>query len=192
MVRAAREPLECPVEVDDAFIGGQEKGVRGRETFKKAKIVVLIEVPGELRRVPGRVRIGQVSDFSKESLIPFIRQNVMPGGKVFTDDWAPYKELGNHGYEHQVFDKEESLTHVHRTISLLKRWLLGTHHGAVRPKQLQHYLEEFTFRHNRRRSTHVGKIFHRMLQGAAATAVVPYWKLVGRSAPDQPLPIGDT
>lgn len=193
MVRAGREPLEGPVQVDDAFIGGEEKGVAGRQTLKKAKCIVAVEVPGDARKASGRIRLAQVPDFSTSSLIPFVVGNVLTGSTVITDGWAPYRSLPKHGYAHEVHTAQgEMLADVHRVISLLKRWLLGTHQGAVRPKQLQHYLDEFTFRHNRRKSRHVGKIFYRMLQGAATTPASPYWHLVGRSAPDQPLHMGPT
>ena len=197
MIRAGREPLEGPVEVDDAFVGGKEQGVVGRETFKKAKIVVAVEAPGPLRKRLGRVRISHVPDFSASSLVPFVVGNVAPDSTVITDGWKAYRPLHKHGFVHQVrtttsdeAGSTELLAHVHRVVSLLKRWLLGTHQGAVRPKHLSHYLDEFVFRHNRRKSRHVGKIFYRMLQGAATTEATPYWCLVGRTAPDQPLHIG--
>lgn len=188
MIRAGREPLEGPVEVDDAFIGGKEQGVKGRDTIKKAKIVVAVEVPGPFRKSLGRIRIAHVPDFSSISLIPFILENVQPGANIITDGWEGYTPLSKHGYIHEIrLSNNEMLANVHRVISLLKRWLLGTHQGAVRPKQLQHYLDEFTFRHNRRKSHHVGKIFYRMLQGATANEPRAYWQLVGRSRPDRPL-----
>ena len=188
MIRAGREPLEGPVEVDDAFIGGKEQGVKGRDTIKKAKIVVGVEVPGPFRKSLGRIRIAHVRDFSAISLIPFILENVQPSSTVITDGWEGYSPLSRHRYTHEVrLTNSEMLGNVHRVISLLKRWLLGTHKGAVRPKQLQHYLDEFTFRHNRRKSRHVGKIFYRMIEGTTTNEPCPYWYLVGRSAPDRPL-----
>ena len=199
MIRAGREPLEGPVEVDDGFIGGQEEGVIGRETFKKAKIVVAVEVPGPTRQRIGRVRMQVVPDFSGESLVGFVVGSVAPGSLVITDGWTGYEPLGRNGFVHRVREapsgkkeKAEWLRNVHLVLSLLKRWLLGTHQGAIRPKQLQHYLDEFAFRYNRRKSRHVGKIFYRMLQGAAVTEPTPYWKLVGRPRPDVPLPVEPT
>ena len=186
MIRAGREPLEGPVEVDDAFVGGPEHNVMGRESIKKAKIVVAVEVPGGPRTQLGRIRLAHVPDFSRRSLTGFVRRNVQPGSEVTTDGWQGYNPLGTHGYvHHRRVGESELLAHVHRVVSLLKRWLLGTHQGAVRPKQLQHYLDEFTFRYNRRKSRHVGKLFHRMLQGACATQPTAYWQLVGRDKPDQ-------
>lgn len=191
MIRAGREPLEGPVEVDDGFLGGEEEGVIGRKTFKKARIVVAVEVPGPSRAQTGRVRISHVNDFSASSLVGFVLESVRPGSKVITDAWTGYAPLCRHGFLHEVHNKAsdkagtlEMLAHVHRVVSLLKRWLLGTHHGAVRPEQLQHYLDEFVFRHNRRKSQYVGKIFYRMLQGAAATSPTPYKKLVIHANPD--------
>lgn len=193
MIRAGREPLEGPVEVDDAFVGGKEQGVIGRDTIKKARIVIAVEVPGPLRKSLGRIRIDHIRDFSAISLIPFIVENVQLGSRVITDGWEGYSPLSKHGYIHEVrHNSSEMLGNVHRVISLLKRWLLGTHQGAVRPKQLQHYLDEFTFRHNRRKSRHVGQIFYRMIQGTTTNEPVPYWRLVGRSAPSRPLYIDIT
>ena len=199
MIRAGREPLAGPVEVDDCFIGGHEEGVAGRQTFKKAKVVVAVEVPGASRKQLGRARLGHVADFSASSLVPFVVDTVAAGSQVITDGWQGYRPLGRKGYAHEVRvaasaepGSDELLANVHRVISLVKRWLLGTHQGAVSPKHLQHYLDEFAFRHNRRKSRHVGKLFYRMLQGASTTEATPYWQLVGRAAPDKPLHLGGT
>jgi len=199
MVRAGREPLEGPVEVDDGFIGGAEEGATGRQTFKKAKIAVAVEVPGGDRRKIGRVRLQVVEDFSAKSLIGFVSANVLPGSRVLTDDWTGYGPLRRDGFIHEVRgsgsskkEKSELLPNVHLLLSLLKRWLLGTHQGAVRNKHLQHYLDEFAFRYNRRKVQHVGKIFYRTLQGTAATEPTPYWKLIGRTDSNTPLPVGPT
>jgi transposase-like protein len=188
LLRAGREPLAGPVEVDDAFLGGTEEGVVGRQSFKKARLVIAVEAPGPNRKVVGRIRLAQVPDFSAPSLVSFVLENVAPGSQIITDGWSGYQSLGSLGFTHEIRVGEvELLAHVHRVISLLKRWLLGTHQGAVRSKHLQHYLDEFTFRFNRRKSHDVGKIFYRMLQGAASNEVTVYWRLVGRSAPNRPL-----
>jgi hypothetical protein len=133
MVRAGREPLEGPVEVDDGFIGGTEEGVTGRQTFKKAKIAVAVEVPGGDRRKIGRVRLQGVEDFSNKSLVGFVSDNVLPGSRVITDDWTGYELLRRDGFIHEVRgsasskkEKSELLPNVHLVLSLLKRWLLGT------------------------------------------------------------------
>ena len=123
----------------------------------------------------------------------------LQGARIITDGWSGYNPLQKRGFVHEVRNlggvpeaASELLPNVHRAIALLKRWLVGTHQGAVRPKQLQHYLEEFAFRHNRRKSLHVGKIFYRLVQGVCLATPAPYWKLVGRSAPGRPLHMGAT
>ncbi|MCD4652394.1 IS1595 family transposase, partial [bacterium] len=190
MINADREPLNGTVEIDDAFIGGKEEGVVGRETFKKAKIILAVEVPDVTREALGRLRIGHVRDFSEASLVSFVVDNVSYDSKVITDGWTGYNSLSELGFIHEVHSVAggaELLENVHLSISLLKRWILGTHHGAVRPKHIQHYLDEFVFRHNRRTSKYVGKIFYRMLQGTIKMKATPYWQLVGREKPDKPL-----
>ena len=188
MIRASREPLQGPVEIDDAFIGGREQGVIGRQSVKKARIVIAVEVRGDNRTTLGRVRLGHVPDFSADSLVPFVVENVVADSLVITDGWKGYRALGSNGFAHEVRPGDaELLANVHRVVSLLKRWLLGTHQGAVSQKHLQHYLDEFSFQHNRRKSHHVGKIFYRMVQGATTYEATPYWRLIDRRKPDQPL-----
>jgi hypothetical protein len=182
MVRQGREKLSGTVEVDDAFIGGKEEDVVGRGTLEKDPIVVAVEVAG--KRI-GRIRIRHIPDFSAGSLVPFIEENVEFGTTVRTDGWLGYEPLkGKKGYKHIVRiignPKRASklLPSVHRVISLLKRWLLGTHQGRVEIGHLQRYLDEFVFRFNRRRSKHVGKIFFRLAQQGMATEPIPYKRLI--------------
>jgi transposase-like protein len=196
MVRCGRDPLQGPVEIDDAFIGGEESGVVGRQSLTKARIVVAVEVKSELRQVTGRIRMKHVNDFSSASLVPFVIQNVVMGSTIVTDGWSGYGPLGEQGFRHEPraakrINKadQDVLPNAHRVISLVKRWLMGTHHGAARPKHIQHYLDEFTFRYNRRKSGHVGKVFYRLVQGVCEASPQPYWKLVGRETPDKPLDI---
>lgn len=196
MVRNERDPLQGPVEVDEAFIGGKEQGVYGRETDKKSIVVVAVEIAGQSRPINGRIRLQQITDCSSVSLIPFVEANVTAGSVVITDGWSGYGPLKAKGFTHEIRvlkgkkkSQEDLLPNAHLTISLVKRWLLGTHHGAVSQKHLQFYLDEYTFRHNRRKSNHVGKIFYRLVQGVCEASPTPYWKLVGRAAPDKPLHI---
>ncbi len=184
MVRPGREKLSSEVEVDDAFVGGVEEDVAGRGSLEKARIVVAVEV--ESKRL-GRIRIRHISDFSARSLIPFVEENVEPGSAVRTDGWTGYQGLK--GYKHVVRvigDRKRAsklFPSVHRVISLLKRWLLGTHQGRVTAKHLQRYLDEFVFRFNRRKSRHVGKIFFRLAQQGAGTEPVSYREVVTQRAP---------
>jgi len=132
----------------------------------------------------GRVRIAVIPDASKESLVGFVRDNVELGSEVITDGWASYATLFKAGYSHKVYvqkkaeTKEEKLPHVHLVISLLKRWLLGTHQGAVSDKHMQTYLEEYTFRFNRRNAAKRGLLFYRLLEGAVNTPPFTYDNIV--------------
>lgn len=185
MVRIEREPLEGPVEVDDVYIGGVERGVRGAQTEKKAKVVVAVEVPGEGRTRVGRVRFQVVDRFTQQTLPDFVRATVAPGATVITDGSPSYDPLGRYGFQHQPrvvgWDRSESsrlLPHVNRVVALVKRWLLGTHQGRVSRKHLQAYLEEFAFRFNRRKSHHVGWLFNRMLQQSLEADPLTYRAIV--------------
>lgn len=178
MVRPAREPLCGRIEVDETYLGGVEEGVRGRQTFKKALVVVAAQENG---KAIGRIRMRRIADASAKSLHPFVMQAIEPGSIVHTDGWEGYRGLEVHGYIHEVSvikgsgaSASKLLPRVHRVVSLLKRWLLGTHQGAVSSEHLDYYLDEFTFRFNRRASRHRGKLFYRLLQQAMAVEPAPY------------------
>jgi transposase-like protein len=174
MVRSERDSLAGVVEVDETLVGGVERGgKRGRGT---AKSVVVIAVEVYEPKGFGRVRMRHVPDASGASLVPFVCAVVALGSTVCTDGWGGYNDLPTHGYRHQttVLTSTGDLAHVsmpgvHRVASLLKRWLLGTHQGSVTPDHLQAYLEEFTFRFNRRTSRSRGLVFRRLLEQAVAT-----------------------
>jgi transposase-like protein len=168
MVRLEREPLEGPVEIDDAYFGGVE---RETSTTTKAKVLVAVEVPGGERSRAGRVRFQVVKRFTRPTLIRFVRDYVAPGAVVITDGLPSYALVTRHGFGHEPrvvgSDRRQAsrlLPYTNRVISLAKRWLLGTHQGRVSHKHLQPYLEEFAFRFNRRKSRHVGWLFNRMLE----------------------------
>ncbi|MBI4168436.1 MAG: IS1595 family transposase [Acidobacteria bacterium] len=188
MVRPGRDRLSGCVEVDETYVGGIEEGVHGRETESKAVVVVAAEEDG---RGIGRVRLRRVPNVSAASLLRFVEEAVAPGSVVHTDGWGGYNDLEVKGYGHRVTNitRSEQLAHellprVHRVASLLKRWLLGTHHGAVRGKHLGYYLDEFTFRFNRRRARARGLLFYRLLQQAVDVGPAPYSRLVaGKGGP---------
>jgi transposase-like protein len=182
MVRPGRDRLAGTVEVDETYLGGLEEGKRGRQTEKKALIVVAAQEDG---RGIGRIRMRRIADASAASLMPFVQDSVEPGGVVHTDGWLGYEPLERNGYRHRITflrgqEKSPSdlLPRVHRVISLLKRWLLGTHQGAVSFAHLDYYLDEFTFRFNRRRSRSRGKLFFRLAQQATAVEPVTYRSMV--------------
>jgi transposase-like protein len=182
MVRPDRDRLTGRVEVDETYLGGLEEGVHGRQTERKALIIVAAQEDGP---GIGRIRMRRISDASAESLVRFIEDSVEVGSVVHTDGWLGYEPLRTKGYDHEItFLKGKTNTpsglmpRVHRVISLLKRWLMGTHQGAVSPEHLDYYLDEFTFRFNRRKSRSRGKLFFRLLQQAVAIDPVPYKSMV--------------
>ena len=142
MVRPGRDRLRGTVEVDETYVGGEEEGVRGRETYTKTLVGVAAEEAGH---AVGRIRLATLPDASDVSLLPFVEGTVEPGSVVHTDGWAGYRDLHAKGYRHQVTNitrsrkqAHEVMPRVHRVASLLKRWLLGTHQGAVRPLHLDY------------------------------------------------------
>ena len=182
MVRPGRDRLSGNLEVDEAYLGGHEEGVRGRKTLKKALIAIAAQEDG---KGIGRIRMRRIQDASAGSLVAFIEETIVPGSLVHTDGWEGYAGLESKGYRHKttvIRQRKEAaselLPRVHRVASLLKRWLMGTHQGAVSPEHLDYYLDEFTFRFNRRTSSHRGKLFYRLLQQSVATAPEPYQKLI--------------
>lgn len=182
MVRPGRERLSGLVEVDETYIGGPEPGASGRHVDKKSIVVVAAEEAGE---EIGRIRLKRVSDVSGAQLLPFIRESIEPGSTVHTDGWRGYISVSAAGYRHQVtrLRRTDQLAHellprVHRIASLLKRWLLGTHQGSVSDKHLDYYLDEFTFRFNRRHSRARGLLFYRILQQAVKLGPQPYHRLI--------------
>lgn len=179
MVRPDRDRLSGLVEVDETYVGGDAHGPRGRGAEKKSIVVIAVE---EQSDGIGRIRLRRVRDASGKGLVAFVRDVVEDGATIRTDGWKGYARLKKVGYEHQVVNVSRSdelaselLPHVHRVASLLKRWLLGTHQGMVGEKHLDYYLDEFTFRFNRRKSKERGKLFYRLVQQAAQIDPIP-WK----------------
>lgn len=182
MIRPARDRLQGTIEADESYVGGLEEGVRGRQTENKALVAVAVEEDG---KGIGRIRLRHISDASASNLIPFIQDSVEPGSAIHTDGWLGYLPLNANGYVHRITylkDHQESaselLPRVHRVISLLKRWLLGTHQGGVSITHLQDYLDEFTFRFNRRKSRSRGKLFYRLAQQAVSMEPTTYRAIV--------------
>ena len=182
MVRPGRDRLSGVVEVDETYWGSEEENVRGRQTENKALIVVAAQEDGQ---GIGRIRLRHIPDASAESLMPFIEEAIEPGSVVHTDGWVGYDPLERKGYRHHITflkgrkeSASELLPRVHLVASLLKRWLLGTHQGAVSREHLEYYLDEFTFRFNRRNSRSRGKLFLRLAEQAVAVGPAPYKSMV--------------
>jgi len=184
MVRPGRDKLHGIVEVDETLVGGEDRGgKRGRGAGRKSIVVIALEIHEPIGY--GRVRMKRASDFSSDSLIPFVRDAVQLGSEVRTDSWGGYNELEGLGYVHKKINLAATgdpahvlMPGVHRISSLLKRWLLGTHQGAVSGKHLDYYLDEYTFRFNRRTSHARGMLFYRLLQHAVATGPFSYKEIV--------------
>jgi len=177
MVNTDRKQLSGDVEVDETFAGGEEHGGKRGRGATKSIVVIAVEI-----RQPkgfGRVRMRHIPDASGESLLPFVREVVAPGSVVRTDGWSGYNGLSDYGYTQDILvlsssgdPAHVSMPGVHRVASLLKRWLLGTHQGSVLSNHLQSYLDEFTFRFNRRTSRSRGLVFRRLLEQAVITGPV--------------------
>ena len=175
MVRPGRDRLTGAVEVDETYWGGPKPGKHGRGAAGKALIVVAAEVDG---RHIGRIRLRRVRDTSAQSLERAVQEAVAPGSVVRTDGLRSYSCLSDRGYVHEVVRKEAAvgdnlLPRVNRVVALLKRWLLGIHQGRVSVVHLEAYLDEFTFRFNRRTSRWRGKLFYRLAQQAVVVDARP-------------------
>lgn len=186
MVRPGRDRLTGRVEVDETYLGGLEEGVRGRQTERKSLIAIAAQEDGP---GIGRIRMKRIPNASADSLMPFVQEAIEPGSTLHTDGWLGYLPAEGKGYVHQVTflhgkkaTASELMPRVHRIASLLKRWILGTHQGAVSHEHLEYYLDEFTFRFNRRRSRNRGKLFYRLVQQAVVVDPVPYKSMVRCSA----------
>ncbi len=192
LVRPGRDRLTGMVEVDETFIGGKEAGLSGgRAKGKKVLTGIAVEILEP--KGFGRCRMAPLTDASSISLHAFVRDHVEPGALVITDGWSGYNGLRDLGYDHDPRsqraaeargeDPGELLPAVHRIASLAKRWLLGTHQGAVDGEHLVTYLNEFVFRFNRRHSRSRGMVFYRVLQLAAAHDPVRYQDLIASRRP---------
>jgi transposase-like protein len=192
LVRPGRDRLSGMVEVDETYIGGAEPGLSGgRARGKKVLTGVAIEVLEP--RGFGRCRMMPLSDASATSLRAFVRDCIEPGATVITDGWQGYHGRSTLGYSHDRRSQRAAKAHgenpaellpgVHRVAALAKRWLLGTHQGAVDGAHLTSYLNEFVFRFNRRRSRSRGMVFYRVLELAVAHDPVRYRDIIATERP---------
>lgn len=175
MVRPNRDKLSGVIEVNETLVGGVQTGKRGRGADGKTLVLVAAE---DTQKGVGRIRLAPIIDASSEILTPAVQQMVATGSTIRTDAWPGYNDLSSKGYVHlaisnQDVKNEDAIPLAHLVASLLKRWLLGTHQGAINQKNLAYYLDEFTFRFNRRTSRSRGKLFYRLIQQALAIDPVP-------------------
>lgn len=203
LIRPGRELLSGTVEVDEIYIGGEEAGLAGgRARGKKALVAVAVEVNSP--KGFGRARMRIISDGSARTLHGFITDTIAAGSTVITDGWSGYRGLERLGYTHEPRNQSAAkalgedigtlLPGVHRVAALVKRWLLSTHQGAVETGHLAGYLDEFTFRFNRRHSRNRGLLFYRVLELAVGHDPVRYRQLITKPRPrhQPPTPPGTT
>ena len=184
MVRPGRDRLIGTVEVDETYWGAEEAGVYGRAAIEKALIIIAAEVIPGSKSAIGRIRLHRIDDVKRKTLHGFIEESIQSGSTVVTDGLPAYQNMV--GYTHQRYVRRkhavdlgnELLPRVHRVASLLKRWLMGTHQGSVSDEHLDAYLNEFTFRFNRRTSKSRGKLFYRLAQQAVQIKPVVFDSII--------------
>lgn len=180
LVNPNRSKLSGSVEIDETIIGGVATGKRGRGAENKVLVIIAAELNG---KKIGRCRMGIISDASSDSIHPFIIENIETDSTLITDGWRGYNGIEKKGFSRKIHvqktnhNQEELLPHIHLIASLLKRWLLGTLHGAVESQHLRSYLDEYVFRFNRRKSAQRGLLFYRVLESAMQTKTITYEEL---------------
>jgi transposase-like protein len=182
MVRPGWDRLGGQVEVDETYLGAVDAGGGRRHLRSKALVAIAAQIDG---KGIGRIRLRRIPAASTSPLVAFVKHAVKPGSVVITDGWEAYAGLKQEGFKHRPrvisgSSKTASalLPRVRRVASLFKRWLLGTHQGVLSREQLDSYLDEFTFRFNRRTSRYRWKLFYRLVAQAVAVEPVPYSRLL--------------
>lgn len=182
MVRPDRELLTGTVELDQSFLGGQS---RGRKGASSAKAPITIAVERDDRGRLGRVRLELADKPGGLDMVEFASEVVAPGATIHTDGARMFTRLADKGYSHKASptykaaDLDAVMPGPHLVSSLLKRWTAGTLHYRVGTQHLPYYLDEFTFRFNRRKSKARGLLFYRLLQQAVDTDPHPLKELIG-------------
>ena len=181
MIRPGRDKLQGIIEVDETYIGATKKGgKRGRGADDKLLIVVAVEIND---KKIGRIRMRVIDSASSENLHDLIKEVAEKGSTIITDGWSSYNGLAEKGYKQEMRkqkDDQTLLPHVHTVISLLKRWLLGTLQGSCSKDHFAYYLDEYTFRFNRRKSKSRGMLFYRLLQNAVQVEPITYDNIIAK------------
>lgn len=187
MVRPNRDLLCGTVEVDEVFLALSRRdtenprppGSKSQNRSHLVAVAVAIEVHEP--KGFGRIRLQRIAGPNIGAIVPFVQENIAPGSIVRTDGSAIYATLKDNGFKHDPHvilgskvPAHEPLPGVHRIAALIKRWFLGTHQGAVDPRHVDYYLDEFTFRFNRRTSRSRGLLFYRLIQQSAVAAPATY------------------
>jgi ISXO2-like transposase domain len=188
MVRPDRDLLSGAVEVDETYVPLRRRGglagkvTRSSKAYDRSHLVgVAVAIEVLQPKGFGRVRLRRIASPTIDALLRFVHEHVRPGATVRTDGSPIYARLQGEGFDHEAHimlgskaPAHQPLPGVHRVAALLKRWLLGTHRGAVDPRHVDYYLDEFTFRFNRRTSRSRGMLFYRLIQQAAVAGPVTY------------------
>ena len=197
MVNLAREPLRGEVEVDDTWVGGPQAGLRGSRQLKGRKAALVIVAVEKRGRATGRARMAVIPDFKGPTVTAFLKQNLAPGSTLYTDGLKSFTGLAEAGFKHVPrnqplrIDLRKGAKSVvplaDRAIGNLQQWLIGTYHGVSR-EQLQVYLDEFVFRHNRRRQPMAA--FQSVLGLGSSRKPTPYNRIRGAADLSKPLAEG--
>ena len=192
MVVPDRKPLSERVEADETLVGGARPGKPGRGAAGKTVVAGAVESRrGQAARPPARppAPAGGGAMLRPAAWLAFSGRNVASPGQVATDGWSGYRGLEAAGYAHQPIPLARSwgdaalrLPAIHLVFGLAKRWLLGTHHGAVSAKHLQAYLDEYVFRFNRRTAKSIAHRFARLIEQAVLTRPTTYRAITRGSA----------
>ncbi len=186
MVNAVREPLHGEVEIDDTWVGGPQPGLRGSRQLKGRKAAIVVAAVEKRGGVSGRIRMAVIPDFKQTTMIDFVKKHVIPGSTVYTDGLKGFEDLKAAGVKH-VARTQPLRSDLHkgvpsvvpladRAIGNMQQWLIGTYHG-VSKAQLQVYLDEFVFRHNRRQQPMAA--FQTLLGLGTGRAPTPYRQIRG-------------
>jgi transposase-like protein len=182
MVLPDWDRLGGEVEVDEMHMGNVEAGGGRWHLESNALVAIAAQIDG---KGIGRIRLRRIPAASPNQLVTFVKHVVEPSSIVITDGWKGYAGLKQEGFKHRprlinANGKTVSalLPRVHRVASLLRRWLMGNHQGALSREQLDTYLEEFTFRFNRRTSRNRWKLFYGLVAQAVSIEPAPYSRLV--------------
>ena len=186
MVNTSREPLSGEVEIDDTWVGGEQPGIRGSRQLKGRKAAIVLVAVEKRGEGSNRLRMAVIPDFKQATMLEFVRHHVAPGSTIYTDGLKSYGGLQPAGVRH-VARTQPTKTALRsgapsvvpladRAIGNLQQWLTGTYHG-VSKAQLQVYLDEFVFRHNRRRQPMAA--FQTLLGLGSGRAPTPYQQIRG-------------
>jgi transposase-like protein len=204
MVRPERDLLCGTVEVDEVFLALSRRDTKnprppGSKAHDRSHLVALaVAIEVHDPKGFGRIRLRRIAGPTIDAIVPFVQENIAPGSTVRTDGSAIYATLKDNGFKHDPHvilgskvPAHEPLPGVHRIAALIKRWFLGTHQGAVDPRHVDYYLDEFTFRFNRRTSRSRGLLFYRLIQQSAVAAPATYADIRDnhhppRTAPEHP------